>query len=190
MSRRGVKERSRPNCSRRRQAIDPARRRRLGSAALSTQESARPCWRRACRRRSSFYWPFRGEFDARPLVRDLLEQGLARGAAGRGSRKGAAAISPVDARRGDGRRHLEYPGAARRRGRGAGRSAGAGGRFRRQKLSARLWRRLFRSHARRRCRPVPLRSRLAFEFSRLDTIYPQPFDQRFDVVVTEAAVRR
>ncbi len=34
------------------------------------------------------------------------------------------------------------------------------------------------------------RSASAMNFRELDTIYPQPFDQRFDVIVTEASVRR
>ena len=38
--------------------------------------------------------------------------------------------------------------------------------------------------------PKPLTIGVGYEFSRLDTIHPKPHDQRFDIVVTEASIRR
>jgi 5-formyltetrahydrofolate cyclo-ligase len=135
-----------------------------------------------------FYWPFRGEFDARRLIADLLANGW------------RAALPVVVQKRAPLEFRLWTPGAPmvdgvwnipvprhgavvmpdlvlaplvgfdERRYR-----LGYGGGYFDRTLAA--------------LKPPPLAIGVGYEFSRLDTIYPQPFDQRFDIIVTEAAVR-
>jgi 5-formyltetrahydrofolate cyclo-ligase len=137
----------------------------------------------------SFYWPFRGEFDARPLITDLLACGW------------PTALPVVVQKQGPLEFRLWTPGAPMVDGvwnipvprdgdvvtpdivlgplvgfdENRYRLGYGGGYFDRT-LAA--------------LAPRPLAIGIGYEFSRLDTIHPQPFDQRFDIIVTEAAVRR
>ncbi len=169
-----------------RQAIDPARR-RAWNAALD--KNLRTVFAVRVPATIGFYWPFRGEFDARPLVRDLLDKGW------------RAALPVVVQKKAPLEFRLWTPGAAMVDGiwnipvprDGAAVvpdvvlapvvgfddkkfRLGYGGGYFDRTLAA--------------LSPRPFAIALGFEFSRLDTIYPQSFDQPFDVVVTEAAVRR
>ncbi len=136
-----------------------------------------------------FYLPFKGEFDARPLVRELLETGW------------SAALPVVVDKKG----RLEFrawrPGIAMEPGvydipvpkernvvtptvllvpvvgfDSANYRLGYGGGYYDRTLAA--------------IRPRPATIGIGFELSRLDTIYPQPHDIPLDVIVTEEGVRR
>lgn len=170
----------------RRQALTPEQRRDWGAALeknLRDVLAARPP------ATISFYWPFRAEFDARPLMRELLGQGwraalpvvvekrtplqfrlwtpdapLVDGVWNIPVPRDGAVVTPDVVLApvvgfDDGRYRLGY----------------GGGYFDRTLVSL--------SH-----RPVAIA--LGFEFQHLDTIHPQPHDQPFDAVVTEAAFRR
>ena len=137
----------------------------------------------------SFYWPFRGEFDARPLVGELLTQGW------------RACLPVVAQKKAPLQFRLWTPGAAMaddvwqipvpRDGAivtpdvvlgplvgfdDAHYRLGNGGGYFDRTLAV--------------LSPRPWTVGVGYEFSRLETIYPQPYDQRFDIIVTEAAVRR
>ena len=132
------------------------------------------------------YWPFRAEFDPRPLVDCAV-------AAGR-----EVALPVVIDKKGP----LEYrawaPGEAlvdgvwdipvpeKRDIVTPGDGAGAARRVRPRVLSARLWRRLFRPHAGARWTRARWRSAIGFALQEIETIYPQPFDMPMDLIVTEA----
>lgn len=170
----------------RRQQLDPAQRREWNSALDKSLRVVLASCRPAI---VSFYWPFRGEFDARGLITDLLA-----------SRWRAALPvvvqkqAPLEFRQWipgapmvDGVWNIPVPrdgavvtpdvvlgplvGFDESRYR-----LGYGGGYFDRTLAA--------------LKPRPLAIGIGYEFSRLDTIYPQPFDQRFDVIVTEASVRR
>jgi 5-formyltetrahydrofolate cyclo-ligase len=169
----------------RRQAVDPTERRSWGTALethlrgfLAGQAPAT----------IGFYWPFRAEFDARPLIRDLLAQGW------------RAALPVVivkkapmefrlwtpDAPMVDGIWNIPVPrdgapvrpdvvlaplvGFDRERYR-----LGYGGGYFDRTLAT--------------LAPRPLVIGVGFEFSRLETIYPQPFDQPMTMIVTEAGIQ-
>jgi 5-formyltetrahydrofolate cyclo-ligase len=170
----------------RREAIPPALRREW-SAAL--EQNLRAVLADQAPAILSFYWPFRGEFDARPLVRELLE-------------KGWRAALPVvlekkkpmqfrlwtpDAPMVDGIWQIPVP----RDGAvvvpdvvlaplvgfdEAGYRLGYGGGYFDRTLAT--------------LTPRPLAIGVGFELGRLASIEPQPLDQRFDAIVTEAAIRR
>jgi 5-formyltetrahydrofolate cyclo-ligase len=135
------------------------------------------------------YWPFRGEFDPRPLLDRLI---------GLGWRPALPAVV-------DSKRPLEYrlwqPGKPVVAGvwdipvpetrdvvlpqtvlaplvgfdQECYRLGHGGGYFDRTLAAA---------------EPRPLAVGVGFEFSRLDTIHPQPFDMPMDLIVTEAGLRR
>ncbi|MGQ0656781.1 MAG: 5-formyltetrahydrofolate cyclo-ligase [Chromatiales bacterium] len=136
-----------------------------------------------------FYWPFKGEFDARGLVRELLEQGW-RAAL-------PAVIEPrtplefrhwaPDTRLVPGvwkipmpeERHLLAPTLllVPLVGFDPGRyRLGYGGGYYDRTLAS--------------LTPRPLTLGIGYERCRLGTIFPQPHDIRMDIVVTEAATRR
>jgi len=170
----------------RRQQLDPALRRAWNAALDSNLRAVlAPCPPATI----GFYWPFRGEFDTRPLIADLLAGGW------------RAALPVVVGKEAPLAFRLWAPGAAMVDGvwnipvprDGAAVTPeivlgplvgfdearyrlGYGGGFFDRTLAA--------------LQPPPLAIGIGYEFSRLDTIYPQAFDQRFDVIVTEAAVRR
>ncbi|HEY7990520.1 MAG TPA: 5-formyltetrahydrofolate cyclo-ligase [Stellaceae bacterium] len=168
-----------------RQALDAATRRLL-SAALDAN------LRKVLAERAptvvSFYWPFRGEFDARPLMRDLIAQGW------------QAALPVVVQKKAPLEFRLWTPGApmvdgvwnipiprdgavvtpgvalAPVVGFADGYRLGYGGGYYDRTLAS--------------LSPRPFAIALGYEFQKLETIYPQSFDQRFDVVVTEAGIFR
>ncbi len=169
----------------RRQRLDPAQR-RAWNAALD--KNLRAVLAPRAPAIIGFYWPFRGEFDARRLITDLLANGW------------RAALPVVVQKRAPLEFRLWTPGAAMVDGvwnipvprDGAAVAPdlvlgplvgfderryrlGYGGGYFDRTLAA--------------LKPPPLAIGVGYEFSRLDTIYPQPFDQRFDIIVTEAAVR-
>lgn len=168
-----------------RQALDAATRRLL-SAALDAN------LRKVLAERAptivSFYWPFRGEFDARLLMRDLIVQGW------------QAALPVVVQKKAPLEFRLWTPGApmvdgvwnipiprdgavvtpgvalAPVVGFADGYRLGYGGGYYDRTLA--------------NLSPRPFAIALGYEFQKLETIYPQSFDQRFDVVVTEAGIFR
>lgn len=170
----------------RRQALTPAQR-RDGGAGL--ERNLRAVLAAHPPATISFYWPFRAELDARPLMRELLGQGW-RAALPVVVEKRTALqfrLWTPDAPLIDGVWNIPVPrdGAVvtpdvvlapvvgfdddrYRLGYG-------GGYFDRTLVSL--------AHR-------PFAIALGFEFQHLDTIYPQPHDQRFDAVVTEAGIRR
>jgi 5-formyltetrahydrofolate cyclo-ligase len=169
----------------RRQALDAATRRTM-SAAL--EANLRKILTERAPAIVSFYWPFRGEFDARPLMRDLIAQGW------------QAALPVVVVKKAPLEFRLWTPGApmvdgiwnipiprdgavvtpgvalAPVVGFADGYRLGYGGGYYDRTLAA--------------LSPRPFAIALGYEFQKLETIYPQPFDQRFDVVVTEAGIFR
>lgn len=170
----------------RRQALTPEQRRDWGAGLEKNLRDVLAAHPPAT---ISFYWSFRAEFDARPLMRDLLGQGwraalpvvvekrtplqfrlwtpdapLIDGVWNIPIPRDGAVVTPDVVLApvvgfDDGRYRLGY----------------GGGYFDRTLVSL--------AHR-------PLAIALGFEFQHLDTIYPQPHDQRFDAVVTEAAIRR
>ena len=118
------------------------------------------------------YWPFRAEFDPRPLIDWAVASGR------------TVALPVVIDKKGP----LEYrawrpgetlvdgvwniPVPEKRDIVVAGDRAGAAGRVRPRLLSARLWRRLFRPDA-GGLSPRPLAIGVGFEFQALETIHPQ-----------------
>jgi 5-formyltetrahydrofolate cyclo-ligase len=170
----------------RRQAIEPAQRRAWSEAIerhLRTVLADRPP------ALISFYWPFRGEFDPRPLVRDLLDQGW------------RAALPVVVQKKSPLEFRLWTPGAPMVDGiwnipvprDGAVATPelvlapvvgfddrcyrlGYGGGYYDRTLAV--------------ISPRAFAIGIGFEFSRLETIHPQSFDQRLDTIVTEAEIRR
>jgi len=170
----------------RRQQLDPALR-RTANAALDRNLRAVLAPRAPAI--IGFYWPFRGEFDARPVIADLAASGW------------RAALPVVVEKDGPLQYRLWTPGAAMidgvwsipvpRDGAVVAPDAvlgplvgfderryrlGYGGGYFDRTLAA--------------LEPRPLAIGVGYEFSRLDTIHPQPFDQRFDIIVTDVAVRR
>jgi len=168
-----------------RQALDAAQRRSL-SAAL--EANLRQVLAECVPTIISFYWPFRGEFDARPLMRDLIAQGW------------QAALPVVVQKKAPLEFRLWTPGApmvdgvwnipiprdgavvtpgvtlAPVVGFADGYRLGYGGGYYDRTLAS--------------LSPRPFGIALGYEFQKLETIYPQPHDQRFDVVVTEAGIFR
>jgi 5-formyltetrahydrofolate cyclo-ligase len=170
----------------RRQALDPVQRR---DWSAGIDRNLRAVLAAPAPAVISFYWPFRGEFDARPLMRDLIGQGW-------------QAALPVVVRK---KEPLEFrlwtPGAPMVDGiwnipvprDGAVvtpqivlapvvgfddqcyRLGYGGGYFDRTLVTL---------------SPPPLAIAIGYEFQHLPTIYPQPHDRPFDTVVTETAVRR
>ncbi len=170
----------------RRQATDPALR---AAWSAEIERHLRSLLMRETPRTLSFYWPFRGEFDARRLIGDLLAQGW------------RVALPVVIEKKRPLQFRLWTPGAAMEDGvwnipvprDGAAVTPelvlaplvgfdeqryrlGYGGGYFDRTLAV--------------LDPRPLAIGIGFEFSRLETIYPQAFDQRFDIIVTEAGIRR
>jgi 5-formyltetrahydrofolate cyclo-ligase len=135
------------------------------------------------------YWPFRAEFDPRPLLDRLLAAGSAVGLPAVIDKKG-----PLEYRAwrpgeplADGvwnipvpeRRDIVVPDAVLAPLVGFDRACyrlGYGGGYFDRTLAA--------------LRPRPFAIGVGFELSRLETIHPQPFDVPMDVIVTEAGLRR
>jgi len=170
----------------RRQAADPALRRAWGEGI---ERALHAVIAERAPSVLSFYWPFRAEFDARPLVRDLLGQGW----------RAALPVviqkkSPLEFRLWtpeapmvDGIWNIPVPrdGAVVRPdlvlapvvGFDAARyRLGYGGGYYDRTLVT--------------FDPRPFVIGIGFEFARLDTIFPQPFDQRMDAIVTETGIHR
>lgn len=168
-----------------RQALDPTTR-RAWNAAL--EQNLRTVLKDRVPATISFYWPFRGEFDARPLIRDLLMQGWQAALAVVVEKKTPLQFRlwTPDAPMADGIWNIPVPrdGAVVTPGvvlapvvgfDAAGYRLGYGGGYFDRTLAV--------------LSPRPFAVALGYEFSRLETIHPQSFDQRFDAVVTEAAIR-
>jgi 5-formyltetrahydrofolate cyclo-ligase len=84
-------------------SIDPADRRQYaGKIALHLSRFIEPLSKRTV----SFYWPFRGEPDLRPLIRRGRRWTLR--APGRRREKGSTCLSPLEAWRKARSGHLEY----------------------------------------------------------------------------------
>jgi 5-formyltetrahydrofolate cyclo-ligase len=169
-----------------RQALDPAQR-RAWSAAIDS--NLRTLLAERAPAAIGFYWPFRGEFDARPLMRDLLAQGW------------HAALPVVVQKKAPLEFRLWAPGAPMVDGiwnipvprdgalvtpqvvlapvvgfdDGCYRLGYGGGYYDRTLVTI---------------SPRAFAIGIGFAFQHLPTIHPQPFDQRLDVIVTEAGVRR
>jgi 5-formyltetrahydrofolate cyclo-ligase len=137
----------------------------------------------------SFYWPFRAEFDARPLARDLIARGWRVALPVVVQKKSPLEFRPwtPEAPMVDGVWNIPVP----RDGAAvvpevvlaplvgfddACYRLGYGGGYFDRTLAV--------------LTPRPLAIGVGYEFGRLDTIHPQPFDQRLDMIVTEAAIRR
>lgn len=135
------------------------------------------------------YWPFRAEFDPRPLLDRLLAEGFAAALPVVVDRKGPLEYrawqpgDPLVAGVWDipvpERRHVVMPQAVLAPLVGFDRNCyrlGYGGGYFDRTLAA--------------LSPRPLAIGVGFEFSRLDTIHPQSFDIPMDIVITEAATLR
>jgi 5-formyltetrahydrofolate cyclo-ligase len=135
------------------------------------------------------YWPFRAEFDPRPLLDRLLAQGFAAALPVvvdkkepleyRAWRPGDPLVDGVWGIPIPERREVVTPQAVLAPLVGFDADCyrlGYGGGYFDRTLAA--------------LSPRPFAIGVGFEFSRLDTIHPQPFDIPMDVVVTEAALRR
>ena len=135
------------------------------------------------------YWPFRAEFDPRPLLDPLIAAGSAVALPAVIDKKGPLEYRvwrpgeplvdgvwniPVPERR-----DIVVPDAVLAPLVGFDRACyrlGYGGGYFDRTLAA--------------LRPRPFAIGVGFELSRLETIYPQPFDVPMDVIVTEAGPRR
>ncbi|HEX4112340.1 MAG TPA: 5-formyltetrahydrofolate cyclo-ligase [Stellaceae bacterium] len=169
-----------------RQALDPARRREWSAAIdgnLRTVLAGRAPMV------ISFYWPFRGEFDARPLMRDLIDGGW------------RAALPVVVQKKAPLEFRLWTPGAPMVDGiwnipvprdgavvtpqvvlapvvgfdDSCYRLGYGGGYYDRTLVTL---------------SPRAFAIGIGFAFQHLATIHPQPYDQRLDSIVTEDGIRR
>ena len=132
-----------------------------------------------------FYWPFKGEFDARPLARRLIKRGVAVALPAVVERKGplefrlwrprapmerGAYDIPVPRERNLVRPdHLLIPAVGFDE---AGYRLGYGGGYYDRTLAV--------------LTPRPFAIGVGFEIARLETVYPQVHDVPLDVIVTEA----
>ncbi|MGH6989333.1 MAG: 5-formyltetrahydrofolate cyclo-ligase [Stellaceae bacterium] len=170
----------------RRQALSPAERR---AASDAIERHLRAVLAERAPTVVSFYWPFRGEFGARRLIVDLLALGW------------RAALPVVVQKKAPLEFRLWTPDAAMEKGvwdipvprDGAAvvpqvvlapvvgfddacyRLGYGGGYYDRTLVTI---------------SPRAFAIGVGFEFQRLDTIHPQPFDQRLDMIVTETAIQR
>src|SRR5579875_3027955 len=147
----------------------PAEQRRLWGGAIEERLRALLAGRRGLR--LGVYWPFKAEFDPRPLIDWLIAEGSA-----------VALPALVDGVWGipvPQRREIVIPDAVLAPLVGfdeAGYRLGYGGGYFDRTLAALV--------------PKPLAIGVGFELARLPTIHPQPFDVPMDFIVTEAALRR
>lgn len=167
-----------------REALPPTARARAGAAihrALKDLLAGLPVTRVA------FCWPFRGEFDARPLMKELIADGVRAAlpvVAGAGQplmfREWTPQSAMVDDRYG-----IHIPESGRtllpqlilmpvNAFDARGFRLGYGGGYFDRTLAG--------------LRPAPLAIGVGFELARVESIRPQNHDQRMDVVVTEAGV--
>ncbi len=139
--------------------------------------------------RLGVYWPFRGEFDPRPLVECLVAEGSAvalpvvvdkKGPLEyRAWRPGEPLVDGVWGIPVPEKREIVVPDAVLAPLVGFDEACyrlGYGGGYFDRTLAA--------------LKPQPLAIGVGFEMSRIGTIHPQPFDVPMDFVVTEAALRR
>jgi 5-formyltetrahydrofolate cyclo-ligase len=169
----------------RRMALSPAVRRELGERITAALQSF-------LTERSGIlgvYWPFRAEFDPQPLIESLVAAGRVVALPVvvdkhgpleyRSWRPGENLISGVWDIPIPEKREIVMPAAVLAPlvgfDRGCYRLGYGGGYFDRT-LAA--------------LRPRPFAIGVGFEFQQLDTIYPQSFDIRMDMIVTEAGLRR
>jgi 5-formyltetrahydrofolate cyclo-ligase len=137
----------------------------------------------------SSYWPFRAEFDPRPFVRDLIGRGwqIALPVVIQKKAPLEFRLWTPDAPMENGIWDIPVPrdGAVVRPGvmlapvvgfDDACFRLGYGGGYYDRTLAV--------------LAPRPVTIGIGFEFSHLETIYPEPHDQRLDMIVTEAGVRR
>jgi 5-formyltetrahydrofolate cyclo-ligase len=167
-------------------AVPPVRRRVWGQAI---EERLRTLFIERGFLRLGVYWPFRAEFDPRPLVDRLLAAGAAVALPAVVDRKGPLEYRtwrpgeplvsgvwdiPVPEKR-----EVVVPDAVLAPLVGFDEACyrlGYGGGYFDRTLAA--------------LAPKPLAIGVGFELSRIATIHPQPFDMPMDFVVTEAALRR
>jgi 5-formyltetrahydrofolate cyclo-ligase len=120
-----------------------------------------------------FYWPFKGEFDARPLARELIAGGI-----GMALPAVVQPKTPLEFRRWTPGMEMEsavYNIPVPKARDDAGYRLGYGGGYYDRTIAA------------FKVRPHAIG--IGFELSRLATIYPQDFDLRMSVIVTETGVK-
>jgi 5-formyltetrahydrofolate cyclo-ligase len=165
----------------------PAEQRRLWGGAIEERLRALLAGRRGLR--LGVYWPFKAEFDPRPLIDWLIAEGSAVALPAvvdkngpleyRAWRPGEALVDGVWGIPVPQRREIVIPDAVLAPLVGfdeAGYRLGYGGGYFDRTLAALV--------------PKPLAIGVGFELARLPTIHPQPFDVPMDFIVTEAALRR
>jgi len=167
-------------------AVAPAQRRQWGQAI---EGRLRPLLAEQPGIVLGVYWPFQAEFDPRPLIDWLIARGSAVGLPAvvdkkgpleyRAWRPGEPLIDGVWNIPVPEKRDLVIPHAVLAPVVGFDRQCyrlGYGGGYFDRTLAA--------------LSPRPRAIGVGFELSRIETIYPQPFDMPMDVVVTEAETRR
>jgi 5-formyltetrahydrofolate cyclo-ligase len=135
------------------------------------------------------YWPFQGEFDPRPLVEELIKDGFAAALPVvvdkqgpleyRGWRPGDPLIDGVWGIPVPERREVVVPRAVLAPLVGFDRECyrlGYGGGYFDRTLAA--------------LAPKPMAIGVGFELSRIETIFPQSFDIRMDLIISEAGIYR
>jgi len=137
----------------------------------------------------SFYWPFRGEFDPRHLIRDLLDKGWQAALPVVVQKKSPLEFRlwTPDAAMVDGIWNIPVPrdGAVVAPQIVLAPVVGFDAECYRLGYGGGYYDRTLVTFS-----PRAYAIGIGFEFSRLETIHPQPYDQRLNVIVTEAEILR